>query len=63
MSVPLSPDECVIELTQLAKHFDKSATQFRDSGPIAETYRRRAAAIRWVLELNAYGVPEHEVVT
>jgi len=64
----MTPDEHVKTLTELAEHYEKANAHFLRNGAvpgrgITATYAKRAAAIRWVLALNAFGVDESEVVT
>lgn len=56
----------IAELTKLADHFEKAVEHWKRDGMqtdrgICAQYARRAAAIRWILALNAFGVAPHEV--
>jgi hypothetical protein len=63
----MTPDEHVQELVKLADHFESAVRHWKRDGlsekhGIAALYARRAAAIRWVLALNAFGVAPDECV-
>lgn len=66
----MTPDECVAELQKLQGHYEMAANHFRygqpptqSDGPISQLYTRRAFALKWLLEQNAYDVTESEIVT
>lgn len=61
----ITPDDHIATLREMVRSFEASASWLNKQGPTAmgNCRARRAAAIRWLLEQNAYGVEATEVVT
>ncbi len=57
-----TPDDHLAELRELAREYEASAMSYAKF-PASPRFVRRAAALRWILDQNAYGVEPSEVTT
>jgi len=55
---PITPDDAIVTLVELAEMYERvgAGLSSRPDSKFAALYRRRAAALRWILELTAYPV-------